>query len=1222
VTTNVIDGDITAEQGPPSPSIENNLLNVMINGDQDFYVDGDIIFNSIEEDKDTATLIINNTATTTVHGDLVVDTSDVSYEAGAYSYLGSYDYIDTLNIINNGGPLVVEGASPAINANGELEVINLSGTGDMSFGTAAGAVGLTAESLSVLNASGLDGDLDLGTVNDVDDTDFTFTAGEGQTLMTFAGDELNVSEADGDGIDPADENGWTFDFGDAGANSELHLDSSLTFTKGPLNIDLGAKTTLFIDGAPGALVDLTDIDLTILQTLDIVLADEVELLLTADQADGLNIVGVDTDGDGTYGTVNIVDLGDYNDTNANGKNDDPAELVPYNFSGIAPEIAGMATLFDDDVTLHGATDLGAFGIELKVISNDDDNKAGQTIRFNSETQADERVIDVVSATGYANPATDGDYFNSTNVIWLFESITGTLDTGDYDDEVGRLWFSEALANGANAEQLFSTLPNTILRVDFADLTDLEEQLISSPVDRIIELASFTSLDQGLIFSDEDQLEHLQSLTVKMGGQVTVGDQADGTGIMIGNIVDPETGVVPGSIVFNSLTVESWLADDTGDLLARENFDEEAQVKPVGPNVIGDIGIGNDQGNAFGLDLTDVTLDTGVDESANDLAADSDSLANVLTGTALEIGTITYDAEVAATGASLTVSGANDIDIASVNTADPDILWMGVTYDGFSATLTAPGASPAFFLGDEPAENNTEALIFDTTDDTTTSATVLGSDVNAGVVGDDLSLIDASDYIGEIDLGVLALIDGTDDEAFDYNGDGDTNDDYEDANIAFELIGNGTEDTTWATLGTANGFTPSLAAGSTWQFDDVRLTLTDTAILNAGSTLALDDMVLVIDGDVDLSEITIDISGATKILVPEGSSLILTIDQLNQADMVDITGEGTLKVVGEANADEDINNGGHIKTVGVDISGVTVPAADADGELNLILGQPTDDDEVAGGPDGDLGHDVTGSAVNDNIVTGDGDDTIDGAEGDDDLTGGAGVDTFNITAGTDTISDLNTTDIGGPNEASDVLVVSAGATVDATVIADGWIATEASSNAGVATLTGPALDGTLIDASLAGTLPGAGTEGFTITALANLAGNNGAKTLIGSDYDDVINGGDSLQNTAARAICLPVTGARICSGSTSASANRLPWQLPRARWVMMMKFGIFHQHSVLMLMVLSLLPLNSEMTALLEALPSMMMLLFSLMMLMSLVARLHLNYLNVASTRFGMALPAP
>jgi len=213
--------------------------------------------------------------------------------------------------------------------------------------------------------------------------------------MTFAGDELNVNEIDGDTIDPADENGWTFDFGEAGMDSELHLESDLVFTAGPLNIDLGPNTTLFIDGAPGVLVDLTNIDLTIIQTLDIVLADEVTLLLTAEQADGLNIIaGPDTGVAGITAKVDIVDLGAYADLNANGKNDDPAELVAYDFSGIAPEIAGMAILFDDDVTLHGATDLGAFGIDLKVISNEDLDLSGQTIRFTTVAQAG-RAINVI-----------------------------------------------------------------------------------------------------------------------------------------------------------------------------------------------------------------------------------------------------------------------------------------------------------------------------------------------------------------------------------------------------------------------------------------------------------------------------------------------------------------------------------------------------------------------------------------------------------------------------------------------------------------------------------------------------------------------------------------------------------------------------------------------------------------------------------------------------------
>ena len=79
--------------------------------------------------------------------------------------------------------------------------------------------------------------------------------------------------------DPA-ESGWSFDMSAATGASELHL-GALTYTDGPLNINLGNNTTLYID----ADTDFTALDLTITQTItNIVLADDCTLTLTAAQA--------------------------------------------------------------------------------------------------------------------------------------------------------------------------------------------------------------------------------------------------------------------------------------------------------------------------------------------------------------------------------------------------------------------------------------------------------------------------------------------------------------------------------------------------------------------------------------------------------------------------------------------------------------------------------------------------------------------------------------------------------------------------------------------------------------------------------------------------------------------------------------------------------------------------------------------------------------------------
>ena len=136
--------------------------------------------------------------------------------------------------------------------------------------------------------------------------------------------------------------------------------------------------------------------------------------------------------------------------------------------------------------------------------------------------------------------------------------------------------------------------------------------------------------------------------------------------------------------------------------------------------------------------------------------------------------------------------------------------------------------------------------------------------------------------------------------------------------------------------------------------------------------------------------------------------------------------------------------------------------------------------------------LIGKAGNDTINGGGGDDYIDGGAGNDTLTGGAGNDTFNVSAGTDTITDLSS---------GDALIVSSGATVNATVVAPGFSATSATSNAGTANLTS---NGFTVNLSAA-----IGSNGFKVTntgIAATFTGSAQNDTLVGGAGDDTLYGG--------------------------------------------------------------------------------------------------------------------
>ena len=159
--------------------------------------------------------------------------------------------------------------------------------------------------------------------------------------------------------------------------------------------------------------------------------------------------------------------------------------------------------------------------------------------------------------------------------------------------------------------------------------------------------------------------------------------------------------------------------------------------------------------------------------------------------------------------------------------------------------------------------------------------------------------------------------------------------------------------------------------------------------------------------------------------------------------------------------------------------VNVEAIATSAAATINLSKQTDGFVVAGSAGIDT---ITGSTGNDTISGGAGNDVITGGAGNDTFTGGTGNDTFNVDLGTDTITDLS---------GSDNLVVSWGATANATVTA-AFIATAATINNSTASLISAGFG---INMALA-----TGTTGYKIT------NTGGGATLVGSINDDTLTGG--------------------------------------------------------------------------------------------------------------------
>ncbi|MCP4598623.1 DUF4214 domain-containing protein [Neptuniibacter sp.] len=1193
-STNSITGDITAVAAGPVPTTateqENSLLNVVINATSDFEIGtyaasdgehtsgGDIIFTALE-DSAVANLTIEGTGNVKMHG---IDATDDDNN-GTTPNVGD---IGTVNIVNNAGTLTMTGGTAAISGDG-VETINISGTGDVVLGNndaitgGSASEGVDSDTLSTIDASGLTGDLDLGELSDIDSLDFTFTSGTGVTTLEL--DDTAFGDATNDLA-----NSWSFDFSNAAAGSEMTIGSTITFANALT--DAETSNALTIDMGANQLCIAANQDFTPLETLSItgtiVLKAGVDITLTAAQASGLNIIvdpSVITDADdddfvlGDVPTVTITDLGtaEYDFTNI---------LAGVPADAEAPVFT--ATLAENDVTLNENTVLGDVTIILDDLVDAttaaNDELEGQTIRFNTQEQA-ERDIDVT------NPGSGGANESSINVIWLMDpaDITAPINTDAYDANITRVWFKEALADGANVEDLFTSLPDSILRVDFADLTDLASLLSSDAVNRVVELASFTSLPGGLTFNDGDFDEHLETLDIRMGGQVTTGD------IVIDNIIDLG-GTYDSDPAFTGVTLTSVLADDTGDLLAREGFDESENVKPNSVNTVGDIRVGTD--NNF--DLLNVTLNTGADEDTNDVSTSNESDANivalaalyasinaltwatsdvateaaqaalttaavtagtitaaqktaidtafdanltagdgsdlataqaaaiaagpsadvdVLTGTDLVVGDIEFDSEDEANDvATLTLQGANDITVASIDTDGIVNFSMDVGFftgtldpvmhlDGTNAwTMTdgedgiggAGDGNPATHIFTEVEGDELSIVNFSDTDD---NITITFSEIDSN--DDDLNNDgDAVDTLSEVDDGV------------DYNGDGDMEDTGITENLAFTYTAStGINNVTLDAVG-ANA--PTLEADSTWTFNMAgaaagsTLTIGDGVTLEPGSNLTInlgDDTTLVIDDSVDLTGVNLTITGNGGVLIPAGQTLTLTPAQV-VAIPGNIYGEGTLIVDGNAD-DLAADWADNVRTYNVDLSQVDLTAADGadnvattDDQLDTTLtaAGPLDDDGNA--PADDTGYTVTGSGNVDVVIGSNLDDSFTLGAGDDTATGGTGDDTFNVDAGTDTITDLTGDAVDGGAD-DDALVVSAGATADVTTV--GFVATAETSNAGTATIT--AADDATVDMTNA-----SGPNGYTVVGSS---ADNSANTLIGSAFADTINGGDSAANDA-------------------------------------------------------------------------------------------------------------
>jgi len=604
-------------------------------------------------------------------------------------------------------------------------------------------------------------------------------------------------------------------------------------------------------------------------------AEENTITMTAAQYQTIsgNIVEVDSDVTNNGAVANAADV---TITDLDAIEDATTNDVTIDLSTVLTTGAHNVEVADDntaaDVTLTAASDLSDFTVVLQSSGNGDDNDFSndQTIRFATAVQA-ERTVE----------AEDG----STNVVWLFDTITGTangtqVDTSNYEDTLGRVWMLDTLVDGANVEELFTSLDqNIIIRVENSDVLTSNE-LATNGFDRTLEIEGFTTLPLGLTFSDIDNVgeafDFVQNLTLDLGGNIALGN------VTISNLL---AAAIFNNDEFNTLTINSIKADSDAHYLLPEltagqvwgNGAGEIPL-PTGTNAIGDI-----QSGSVDFDLLNVTVATG---------------AAAGTGNEITIGTITFaedgddangDANVAGTTATFTTSGDSDITVASLNTTDVDIANLVIDHAG-TGTLTVTGASPAAAVSD------TETLTITAGGDITLGTA--GDITKPGISSSELSTINVDNGGFNVDLGVIDSVD-----VVLFALDGDTGDDG--IALTTATIGNGTTAinvTAEMTLDSASVTLDGVnfGAASTLTLVDGDYTITNASSFTAGATLDVDGITLNVADSVDLTGVVIVKTGAITIDVAAGETLTLTAEQ---ADGMTITGAGIVNVIGlEADVD--------------------------------------------------------------------------------------------------------------------------------------------------------------------------------------------------------------------------------------------------------------------------------------------------------------------------------
>lgn len=304
----------------------------------------------------------------------------------------------------------------------------------------------------------------------------------------------------------------------------------------------------------------------------------------------------------------------------------------------APEDVGETVLLDD------ASDISGFDIRLT---------DGQRIGFANEDQAATTVIEVTNTPG-----------NPTGIIWLFDTVSGPVDTAGYDAAIDTLFVLASLVDGANEEDLWTFLPGSI---------EVEKYNGEIPdaffvINRVNIFEAFTQAPAGITFDDTNEFQTIGQLTLNLEGGVQLG------GVTINDTV--------GDAEFTNLTINSYFDPTSLPVGIGVDTDGDGDSDALAPgfiltaNEVGDINIliaQDGAGVGFDPDGIQISIDTSdyFDPSVANGTVGGGNGDATRDGLDVEIGTIFLGTPgTDAIAANMVLDGDNGITIAGIDTSDP------------------------------------------------------------------------------------------------------------------------------------------------------------------------------------------------------------------------------------------------------------------------------------------------------------------------------------------------------------------------------------------------------------------------------------------------------------------------------------------------------------------------------------------------------------------------